>query len=142
MGIENSFTIIGRLVRDPAHTQTKLGTARTFYVVATQEYFTDRAGQRRQRADFIPVTSYGQQAVNDLKYLHIGKEVAVQGRIRQWFQPDNGQGGFEFEAESVRYLGAATAGNGKGRAPSTAADADSDVLEFVAQMDAAARSLE
>lgn len=140
MAIQNEFFFIGRLVRDPVQSETKLGTPRAFYVLACNEHYVDRKGQRAQRTDFIPIASYGQQALNDMKYLRAGKEVAVKGRIRQWYSAATQQGGFEFEADAVRYLGSSAVEHSGGRSRSAPGDRidDPEVLEFIAQMDAVA----
>jgi single-strand DNA-binding protein len=137
MAIQNQFMYLGRLVRDPVQTETKLGTPRTFYILACNEHYTDKAGQRRQRTDFIPIATYGQQALNDIKYLRSGKEVVVQGRTRQWYNKASGQGGFEFQGDAVRYLSSASGTENVPRSHPANDDLDeADVLEFIAQLDA------
>ena len=85
----NTFTLLGNVT----------------FTVAVNNVYYDRDGKKHEEADFVPVTTYGKQAENDAKFLKKGSAVAVIGRIRSWYQPNERKGGFNFEAERVQYLG-------------------------------------
>lgn len=101
----NQFWIIGNVTKDVELRYTPGGTASVTYTVAVDNVYYDRERNKHEETDFIPVTTYGKQAENDAKYLKKGSAVAVQGRIRSWYNADKGRGGFSFEAERVQYLG-------------------------------------
>lgn len=107
MSFSNEFRIHGNLARDPQRGRTGSGVTTAFYVVAVEHQ--SRQGDSVQTStDFIPITTYGKQAESDLKYLAKGKEVAVRGRVRSWYDTVQKRGGFCFEPEPgcVRYIGA------------------------------------
>ena len=73
----NTVILIGRLTRDPELMFTPAtNTAITRFSIAV-----DRQGKDNQ-ADFIRITVFGKLAENCDRYLHKGKQVAVQGRIQ------------------------------------------------------------
>lgn len=110
----NTFTIVGNVTKDLELRYTTGGAATVTYLVAVDNVYFDRDGTKHEATDFIPVTTYGKQAENDAKYLKKGAVVAVNGKIRSWYKPSEGKGGFNFEATHVQYLSKPSAG----RAPS------------------------
>ena len=107
MSFANEFRIHGNLVNDVRGGRTGGGVTTAFYVVAVDHKFRNSDGIQ-STTDFIPITTYGKQAESDLKYLAKGKEVAVRGRIRSWYDSVKQKGGFCFEPDPgcVRYIGA------------------------------------
>jgi len=103
----NMFVITGNLTRDVEVRYTTGGTAMATYIVAVDDLYYDRQGNKHEETDFIPVTTYGAQAENDAKYLKKGSSVAVTGRIKSWFMREEKRGGMNFKAEQVQYLGRA-----------------------------------
>lgn len=76
----NSVILIGRLTRDPELVYTPGNqTAVTRFSIAVDR--PTAQGKERQ-ADFIRITTFGKQAENCDRYLHKGKQVAVNGRIQ------------------------------------------------------------
>jgi single-strand DNA-binding protein len=72
----NTVNIIGRLVKDPV-LRTDNGKS-----VCTFDLALDDAFSREDRADFIPVTVFGNQADNCMRFLRKGFNAGVQGRLR------------------------------------------------------------
>jgi single-strand DNA-binding protein len=107
MSLANEFRIHGNLASDVRGGRTGGGVTTAFYVVAIDRKFRTKDGIQ-STTDFIPITTYGKQAESDLKYLAKGKEVAVRGHIRSWYDSDKQKGGFCFEPDPgcVRYIGA------------------------------------
>ena len=114
----NTFTILGNLTRDIELRYTSKGTPVATYAVAVNNHWYDEAG-RHEQTDFIPVTTYGNQAQSDARFLKKGSSVSVMGRIRSWYKSDEKKGGFKFEAFQVEYLGSRSQ-----NAATQAADAD------------------
>ena len=101
----NQFFVSGHLVRDVDLRTTKQGNAVAYYTVASNQQFTDSNGERRERADFIQITSYGLQAESDARYLSKGASVVIQGSVRSWYNSQEQKGGYSFEVEKVQYNG-------------------------------------
>lgn len=97
----NKAEFEGRLTRDVSLRTTGNGTPVAFYVLAVQS----ENGSGEAQTDFIPITTYGRQAECDAKYLHKGRAVRVEVRVRSWYDAAKKQGGFHFVASSVTYLG-------------------------------------
>lgn len=104
MGTINQFIIDGNVTKDVVLSFTAGGTPKAFYIVAVDNVFYDE-GQKREKTDYIPVTTYGRQAENDAKYLKKGSGVTVAGSIHSWYNGDNKCGGFNFDADNVKYHG-------------------------------------
>jgi single-strand DNA-binding protein len=73
----NSVNVIGRLTKDPEMRKTEEGKS-----VCTLRLAIDDTFSRDDRADFISVTVFGNQADNCEKYLRKGFITGVQGRLR------------------------------------------------------------
>ena len=104
----NQFVIIGNVTKDVELRNTPSGTSVVTYIVAVNHEYIDRDDNKKEAVDFIPVTTYGKQAEADAMYLKKGSGVAVQGRIKSWYKAADKKGGFNFEAETVKYLGKPT----------------------------------
>jgi len=105
MSFSNEFRIHGALASEVRRGCTRQGATTAFYIVAAEHESNDSGKSHR---DFIPITTYGRQAESDLQYLAKGREVAIRGRIRSWYDPSQRRGGFCFEPDPgcVRYIGA------------------------------------
>jgi single-strand DNA-binding protein len=88
----NKAFILGNLTRDPELRQTPSGQSVATFGVATNSFFTDRAGQRQQKAEFHNVVVWGKQAEVASKFLKKGGLVFIEGRMqtRSW-QDNQGQ---------------------------------------------------
>ena len=73
----NSVNIIGRLVRDPEVKRTEEGTSICNLRIAVDDTFS-----KEDRADFINVTVFGNQADTCERYLRKGFITGVSGHIR------------------------------------------------------------
>lgn len=102
----NSVILIGRLTRDPELVYTPSNqTAVTHFSIAVDR--PTAQGKERQ-ADFIRITTFGKQAENCDRYLHKGKQVAVNGRIQTGsYKNKEGQTIYTTDviANSVEFLG-------------------------------------
>lgn len=93
---QNQFWVSGNLTRNPVRGKTAGGTATCEYTIASSDGKT---------TSYIPITTYGRQAENDAKYLRMGSEVSVVGRIQSFSRRDSGGTGFNFNASRVVYHG-------------------------------------
>lgn len=104
----NSVILIGRLTRDPELVYTPGNqTAVTRFSIAV-----DRR-DKEKTADFIRITVFGKQAENCDRYLHKGKQVAVNGRIQTGsYKNREGQTVYTTDviANNVEFLGSSQQG--------------------------------
>ena len=102
----NNVILIGRLARDPELSYTpQTQTAACRLTVAV-----DRPKKKgdEQKADFIRVTAWGDQAENCNKWLSKGRQVAVQGRIQTGsYKNRNGETVYTTDvvADRVEFIG-------------------------------------
>ncbi len=82
----NKAMLIGNLTRDPEMRKTTGGQSVTTFSMATNRAYTDKAGIKKEEADFHNVVAWGRLAEICAQYLTKGKKVYVDGRIqtRDW----------------------------------------------------------
>jgi single stranded DNA-binding protein len=76
----NEWTGIGNVVKDPEMRYTKNGKAVTNFTVATNEYWKDEYGDKKQESEFTNVTAWDFLAEFSSKYLKRGSKVLIKGR--------------------------------------------------------------
>ncbi|MGC9610825.1 MAG: single-stranded DNA-binding protein [Minisyncoccia bacterium] len=91
MNLNKAF-ILGNLTRDPELRQTTTGQPVCSFGVATNSFYTDKSGQKQQKAEFHNVVVWGRQAEVANQFLKKGSSVLVEGRLqtRAW-QDKQGQ---------------------------------------------------
>lgn len=103
----NKVMLIGRLGRDPELRYTQSGQPVVNMRMATDESYTDKQGQRVDKAEWHSIVVWGRQAEPCSNYLSKGSLVYVEGRLqtRQW-QDQNGQDRYstEINAQRVQFL--------------------------------------
>ena len=77
----NAVTLIGRLGGDPVLRNTSAGTAVASFSVACDESYTDKAGKRVSKVEWVNVVTWGRSAENAAKYLGKGRLVSVAGKL-------------------------------------------------------------
>ena len=82
----NKVMIIGRLGRDPELRYSQSGSPVCTFSVATDESYTDRDGNRVDRAEWHRVVVFQKAAENCSQYLTKGSLVFVEGSLqtRKW----------------------------------------------------------
>ncbi|MDY7002224.1 MAG: single-stranded DNA-binding protein [Thermodesulfobacteriota bacterium] len=103
----NKVMLIGRLGRDPELRYTQSGSPVANFSMATDESYTDRDGNRVDRAEWHKVVVWSRQAEAVSNYLRKGSLVYVEGRIQtnKWEDRD-GQTRYttEIRADRVQFL--------------------------------------
>ena len=103
----NKVMIIGRLGRDPELKYAQSGTPITTLRIATDESYTDKDGNRVDRAEWHSVVAFQRVAENCANYLTKGSLVYVEGSLqtRKW-QDQQGQDRYstEIRAQRVQFL--------------------------------------
>jgi single-strand DNA-binding protein len=87
----NKVILIGRLTQDPQLKELPSGTKVATFGLATDRYFVDKSGQKRQETEFHNIVLFGKLAEIASQYLKKGSLAMIEGRIktRTW-QDQNG----------------------------------------------------
>lgn len=125
MASVNKVIIVGRLGKDPEMRSTPSGTSVAKFSVATDDRFTDRAGEKQERTEWHNIVVWGKLAEICGQYLKKGKLVYLEGSIRtdSWDDKESGQKKYRTEivANTMQMLdrrGDEGGGGGGGYAPS------------------------
>lgn len=109
----NSVVLVGRLTRDSEMRYTNGGMAICKFSIAVNR--RKRSGdQWTDEASFFDITMFGKSAESVQQYLMKGKQVAVQGELRQnrWEQDGQSRSKVEIVAQNVQLLGGPSGGSG------------------------------
>jgi single-strand DNA-binding protein len=115
----NKVLLIGRLTRDPESKALPSGQSVTSFSMATDNFYTDKAGQKQQQTEFHNIVCFGKLADIASQYMTKGTLVYIEGRIRTRSWKDNsGQTKYRTEimAQTIQ-LGPKSAGGGKSASP-------------------------
>lgn len=82
----NRAMLIGNLTRDPEVRTTPSGTNVASFSIATNQVWTDPAGNRQEKTEFHNIVAWRKLAEICGQYLHKGSKVYVEGRLqtRSW----------------------------------------------------------
>lgn len=82
----NKAIIAGNVTRDPEVRAMPNGQQVTNFGIATNRFYTDASGQKKQDVEFHNVVCFGKLADISSKYLQKGALVLIEGRIktRNW----------------------------------------------------------
>ena len=92
-GTVNKVILVGRLGKDPEIRSIPSGTSVAKFSLATDERFTDKAGEKQERTEWHNVVVWGKLAEICGQYLRKGKLVYIEGSIRtdSWDDKESGQ---------------------------------------------------
>jgi single-strand DNA-binding protein len=124
----NKIVIVGYLGRDPEIRYTPQGTAVCNFTIATTEKRKDRAGEAQDVTTWFKVAAWGRQAEIANQYLSKGKQVYVEGRLRQEEYTDRDgarRQSLEVTATDIHFLGAKS--DVPGAPPPTSVPSDIEV---------------
>ncbi|MFZ5447808.1 MAG: single-stranded DNA-binding protein [Thermodesulfobacteriota bacterium] len=105
----NKVILIGRLGADPEMRYTADGTAVCNFRLATSEKFKDRQGNLQERTEWFKIVAWRKLAETCGQYLAKGKQVYIEGRIRNetWEKDGVKQYSYKIEALAMQMLGGA-----------------------------------
>lgn len=88
----NRVILLGNLTRDPETRMAGSGSV-TSFSVAVNDTWTDKSGQRQERANFIECEAWGQRGETIAKYFTKGRQILVEGSLRQdtWEDKETGK---------------------------------------------------
>ena len=78
----NKVILIGRITRDPEVRSTPSGQSVTSVGLATNNYWTDKNGQKQERTEFHNIILWGRLAEIAGQYLTKGQEAYFEGRLQ------------------------------------------------------------
>lgn len=93
MASVNKVILVGRLGKDPEIRSTPSGTTVAKFSIATDDRYTDKAGEKQERTEWHNITAWGKLAEICGQYLRKGKLVYIEGAIRtdSWDDKETGQ---------------------------------------------------
>jgi len=82
----NKVILVGRLTQDPQMRSLPSGQNVASFGLATDRFFTDKTGQKKQQADFHNIVLFGKLAEIASQYSTKGSLVLIEGRLqtRSW----------------------------------------------------------
>lgn len=104
----NKVILIGRLGQDPEVRYTSNGGAVANFSLATNESWTDKAGQKQERTEWHKIVVWGKLAELCGQYLQKGGQAFVEGRLqtRDWTDKEgNKRYTTEIVAQNIQFLG-------------------------------------
>lgn len=109
----NKVILIGNLGADPEMRYTADGTAVCNFRIATTEKFKDRQGTMQERTEWFKIVAWRKLAETCGQYLSKGKQVYVEGKIRNetWEKDGVKQYSYKIEAYAMQFLGSPGPGN-------------------------------
>jgi single-strand DNA-binding protein len=108
----NKVILVGNLGADPEMRYTADGTAVCNFRIATTERFKDRQGNMQERTEWHKIVAWRRLAEICGQYLSKGKQVYIEGRIRNesWEKDGVKQYSYKIEADTLQMLGGQGAG--------------------------------
>ncbi len=99
MNLNKAF-VLGNVTRDPEVRALPSGQQVASFGIATNRFYTDASGQKKQDAEFHNIVCFGKLADIASRYLTKGSLVLIEGRIktRNW---QNQQGIKQYRTEIV-----------------------------------------
>ena len=95
----NSVFVLGRLTRDPELNQTSGGTAYCRFSIANNRNYVQNM-EKKEEVSYFNCVAWAKQAEILNQYCHKGKQIAIQGRLKQnsW---DNKEGKRQYSVDIV-----------------------------------------
>lgn len=113
MGYVNKVILLGNLGKDPEIRQLPSGQNVASFSLATTENYTSKTGERVKQTEWHRITAFGKLADLAGKYLHKGKQVYLEGKLRtrQWEDNNNQKHSTtEIIVSTIQLLGQANSG--------------------------------
>lgn len=103
----NRVTLVGNLGADPESKYLSSGTCVTKIRIATNEKWRDANGELQERTEWHSVTLWRRLAEIAAQFLTKGRQVYIEGRLRNdtWEVDGQKRYGYHIEADVLRLLG-------------------------------------
>jgi single-strand DNA-binding protein len=88
----NKVILVGRLTRNPEVKVLPSGQQVASFGLATDRFYTDKAGQKQQKTEFHNIVAFAKIADIASQYLKTGSLVMIEGRLqtRNWLDAATG----------------------------------------------------
>ena len=109
----NKIVLIGRLTRDPETRQISTGTSVCSFSIANNRVYTQN-GEKKEEVSYFNCKAWGRLGEVVQKYCQKGKQVAIDGSLRQnTWQDKEGkkQYSVEINVENLQMLGGNSGGD-------------------------------
>lgn len=119
MACVNKVMLLGNLTRDPELRYTPGGAAVCEFGLALNYSYTNKqTGQAVEEVSFIDIVAWARTAELCAEYLKKGRQVHVEGRLKQdrWEKDGKKNSKVRVIADRVTFVGARPGGEGKGGA--------------------------
>ena len=117
----NKVMLIGNLAADAELKMTQGGTAVLKFRMGCSESYTDKAGGKQERTEWVSCVLWGKRGESLHRYLNKGKQVFVEGRLQttSWEDRDGVKRyKTEVNVSSITLLGGGSS-SGQERAPAS-----------------------
>lgn len=118
MASYNHCTFIGNLGRDPEIRHMPNGDAVANFSIACTENWKNKAGEKQEATEWVPIVMYGKLAEIAGQYLKKGSSVLITGKFktRKWQDKTSGQDRYTTEiiASEMKMLGGRQEGASQG----------------------------
>ena len=96
----NKIILVGRLIKDPEMKTLKSDSKVTEFTIATNERYTNKAGEKVEETEFHNIVAWGKSAEIINQYKKKGEEMYIEGKVktRSW---DNDQGVKQYKNEVI-----------------------------------------
>ena len=103
----NQVFLTGNLGNDPVSKETKNGVPFAKFSLATNDFYTDNNGVKKQITDWHSIIIWGKRSNNLVKYLSSGSKVLVMGKLKNnnWNDDNNVKHyGYNVVVNSIQFL--------------------------------------
>ena len=89
----NKVILMGNMTRDPELKYTGANNAIATFSVAVNRKWTSAAGEKKEEVAFIDCEAWGKTGENIAKFFTKGKQIVVEGRLKQdsWDDKETGK---------------------------------------------------
>lgn len=108
MSVRNKVTLIGHTGKEVETTTFENGGSKASVTLATNDYYTNAQGEKVEETQWHQLVAFGRNADILQKYVHKGKEIAVEGKIvYRSYEGNDGQKRYvtEIRVEEIVLLG-------------------------------------
>lgn len=99
----NKVILLGRLGNDPELKYLASGSAVANFTLATNESYTDKTGQKVQKAEWHRIVVFGKAAEHCAQYLKKGSQALLEGKLQTRSWDDKQSGGKRYMTEIVAF---------------------------------------
>ena len=132
----NKVMIMGHLTRDPDLKSLPSGTSVCEFGVAINESYTDKDGQKQERACFVEVEAWARQSEVIAEHLTKGSPIFIEGALKyESWENEDGDKRSRLKIRLIRFTFIGSRQNGEGAAPSNTSNNNNKKNEVIEDND-------